>query len=68
MADGDGLFRRRADGMKEALAGMCQLSRHEGEADDVGRSNLVYAAAIRPINWANRPWWMARRCASVTGW
>jgi hypothetical protein len=41
-------------GSRELLAGLCQLSCHEGEADDVDRSNLVYAAAIIPINWANR--------------
>ena len=40
--------------LTDALNRLCQLSRHEGEADDVAWSNLVYAAAIMPINWANR--------------
>jgi hypothetical protein len=36
------------------FGGLCQLSRHEGEAGEVGRSDLVYAAAIISINWATR--------------
>ena len=35
-------------------AGLCQLSRHDGEAGHVNGSDRVYAAAIIPINWENR--------------
>jgi hypothetical protein len=40
--------------LKEYDGRLCQLSHHKGEADDVGRSNLVYAAAIMPSNRAKR--------------
>jgi hypothetical protein len=33
---------------------LCQLSRQEGKANNVDRVNLVYAAALMPINWAHR--------------
>ena len=46
------------------LARLCQLSRHEGEADDVDGLDLGYAAPIIPTNWANRSRWICRRCAS----
>ena len=32
---------------------LCQLSRHNGEAGSMGRSDLGDAVAIRPINWVN---------------
>jgi hypothetical protein len=47
---------------------LCQLSRHEGEAGYVDRSDLDYAAAIIPINWTNRSRWMRRRCVSERRW
>jgi hypothetical protein len=49
---GDGSIRREKPlGMS---GGFCQLSRHKVEANDVDRLDLGYAAAIVPINWANR--------------
>ena len=46
---------------------LCHVSRHEGKADDVDRLDLGHAAAIIPINWANRSRWMHRRCARERG-
>jgi Transposase DDE domain len=48
--------------------GLCQLSRREGDAGHVDCSDRVYAAAIIPINWANRSRWMQRRWWSERRW
>jgi hypothetical protein len=53
--------------VERVLYRLCQLSRHEDEAGHVDRSDLVYAAAISPMTWANRCRWMSRRCASDSG-
>jgi hypothetical protein len=41
-------------GPTELPNGLCQLSRHAGEASHVNCSDRVYAAAIISINWENR--------------
>jgi D-alanyl-D-alanine carboxypeptidase len=38
-----------------------------GETDRACCSELIYAAAITLIKWANRSGWMRRRCSSVRG-
>jgi hypothetical protein len=64
------LVRLGARHRQRGLAGcwLYQLSRHDAEASDVDRSDLVYAATIIPINWANRSRWMRRRSVRERCW